>query len=129
MRDKLFGTTHVKVVFMVQLIMKSTPRLYTPGGLFTYVPLRESWVCDCPGRYELEQHETYLVTGFVEPVRNVNRVVIDHRSIVRRWHETILVDILANKDEYPNLSLSFELWRYLAYFVPEKDHHLFDRFN
>jgi len=129
LRTELFGVTHVRTVLFVHVIMKMTKRRYTPGPLHTFVPLHESWVCNCPGRKELERDETYLITGFMEHLRDGYKMVIDHRSIVRRWHETILVDMLANKEEYHGLSLTPSLSNYKKFFLPTKDHHYYDRFD
>ena len=107
--------------------MKSITWPYSIGALPIYVPLYDSWMCDCPGRKELRRNETYLITGYEEEIEpDLYLIVVDHRSIVRRWHDTILVDILANKDQYSNLVLVPTLRDYLNFFVPEKDHYLFN---
>ena len=119
LRTRLMGVTHVLVVLMVQLVMKSTGVILTPGRMVVAVPLRSGWECDCPGVRNFEVKETYLITGFLTK-KSFNKsskylLEVNHNSLVTQWKESILDNMVAHKSDYPNLKLvpSLELYRML----------------
>jgi len=115
------GVTHVLVVLMVQLVMKRTHTILTPGRMVIAVPLRSSWECGCPGVRNFEVGVTYLITGFLtkKPSSKISGYLLEvnHENLVTYWDESILDNMLTHKSEYPHLKLSPDLKNYKMYFV------------
>jgi len=115
------GVTHVLVVLMVQLVMKSTKVILTPGRMVVAVPLRSNWECDCPGVRNFELGVTYLITGFLTNHKSSkssgNLLEVNHNSLVTYWDESILDDMMTHKSEYHHLKLSPQLRNYKMFFV------------
>ena len=120
LRTRLMGVTHVQVVLMVQLVMKSTPHvMLTPGRMVIAVPLRSSWECDCPGVHNFELGSNYFITGFLtlEPSSKSYLLEVNHKSLVTEWKESILDEMVAHKSDYRHLRLLPHLRLYKMYFV------------
>ena len=114
------GVTHVEVVLMVQLVMKSIPRvMLTPGRMVIAVPLRSNWECDCPGVHNFERGGNYFITGFLtlEPSSKSYLLEVNHKSLVTKWKESILDEMVAHKSDYRHLRLLPYLKLYKMYFV------------
>ena len=121
LRTRLMGVTHVQVVLMVQLVMKRTRAILTPGRMVIAVPLRSSWECGCPGVRNFELGVTYLITGLLTKKSSSKSseylLEVNHESLVTYWDESILDDMMTHKSEYPRLKLSPHLKYYKLFFV------------
>ena len=110
MSTRRVGVYYVELNTIVRLVMKSTRGFLTPGRLRLVIPLDPDWQCDCPGVYEAILGETYFITGVVESVTTslipVGYVLkVDHKSLITPWKETIVEDMVKNKEAYPRLTL------------------------
>ena len=121
LRTRLLGVTHVLVVLMVQLVMKRTYVILTPGRMVIAVPLRSSWQCGCPGVRNFEVGATYLITGFLTKKPSIKfsgyLLEVNHENLVTYWDESILDNMMTHKSEYPHLKLSPNLKIYKMYFA------------
>ena len=118
MKTLLKDVNYVTIEVMVPLVMKHTHKFLTPGKLTLVVPM-DDWMCECPGAYELEEGESYLITGKVHkenPSKSDTVLRVNHHSLVRPWENKILLDMEENRSEYHKLNFRPNLRMYKNYF-------------